>query len=83
MKNGNGQDNVEVTNNDLARMIAEGFSGVDEQFKEVRMEFTTEIGGVKDRLKNVEAKLDKALYTEYVSLETRVRRVEKKVGINP
>lgn len=64
-------------------MIAEGFSGVDKQFVEVRTEFTTEIGGVKDRLKSVEAKLDKALYTEYVSLETRVRRIENHVGINP
>lgn len=79
MKNGNGQDNVGVTNNELARMIAEGFSGVDLRFNEVDKRFD----GVDTRLNSVETKLDRALYTEMVSLESRVRVIEKKVGINP
>lgn len=38
---------------------------------------------IDERLQTVETKLDRALYTEVVHLETRLRRVEEKVGIKP
>ncbi len=36
---------------------------------------------IDERLQIVEAKLDRALYTEYIHLETRVKRLEEKAGI--
>jgi len=37
--------------------------------------------GINERLDVVETKLDKALYTEVVHLEARIKRLEEKVGI--
>ena len=36
---------------------------------------------INERLDVVETKLDKALYTEVVHLEARIKRLEEKVGI--
>lgn len=41
----------------------------------------TKIDKIDERLQIVEAKLDRALYTEYIRLEARVKRLEEKVGI--
>lgn len=62
----------QVTNEELARMIARGFShtATKEQFEEIDA-----------RLRTVENKLDKALYTEINRLEARVKKLEEKVGI--
>ena len=38
---------------------------------------------LKTDIHRVEAKVDKALYSEYVNLETRVKRVEHKLGLKP
>lgn len=46
-----------------------------------------DIESVKDELKTdisrVEAKVDKALHTEYVNLEVRVKRIERKLELKP
>lgn len=38
---------------------------------------------IDGRLEIVESKLDRALYTEVVHLEARLKRVEQKLGIKP
>lgn len=38
---------------------------------------------VYDRLQTVETKLDRALYTDNVHLERRIKRLEEHVGIKP
>ena len=80
-----------ITLDDLGRMVAEGFHGVGKELKEIRGEMggmndrlngmNDQLDGANVRLKSVETKLDKALYTEYVSLESRVTRLEDTVGI--
>lgn len=72
-------------------MIASGFSGVDSRFDDVDKRFgdmggeiqglRTEVGEVKSDVKSLTIKVERALYTEYVHLEGRVSRLEKKVGV--
>ena len=65
-------DGVAHTVNDLARMTAEGFAQTASK---------TNLHAVEGRLTIVEAKLDRALYSEYANLEHRVTRLEKKTGV--
>ena len=83
----------QVTNEELARMIAEGFNGVSEEFTKMATKaqfeeidrkveaIDTRIEAIDTRLRTVETKLDKALYTEINRLEARLKKVEEKVGI--
>ncbi|MFH1171233.1 MAG: hypothetical protein V1778_01680 [bacterium] len=73
------QDQPEVTNEDLARMIAEGFAqtATKSELHAVEGRLTR----VEMRLTTVEEKVDRALYSEYTHLERRVTRLEKKTGI--
>ena len=43
----------------------------------------TKIDKIDERLQIVETKLDRALYSEYVHLETRVKKLEQHTGIKP
>ena len=80
----------ETSNNELARMIAEGFSATatKNDLKNVKDELKNDLKDVKDtvetiadRLRTVEAKLDRALYREIDRLEIRVKKLEQKVRI--
>lgn len=82
---------------ELARMIAEGFNGVTDEFKGIRATMATKeqfeeinqkveeiddrLEKIDIRLRTVETKLDKALYTEINRIEARLKKVEEKVGI--
>lgn len=80
----------DVTNEELARMIAEGFAntatkqdvkGIDDRLTGVE----GRIGGVEERLTIVEKKLDKALYREFEridKLEKDMKVVKQKLGIS-
>jgi hypothetical protein len=41
----------------------------------------SDLNGVKGDLTRIESKLDRALYTELIHLEARVKRLETKTGI--
>lgn len=62
-----------------ARMIKTGFdnTATRQDVEHIR----DDIAKIDERLQIVEAKLDRALYTEYVHLEARVKRLEEKAGI--
>lgn len=64
-----------------ARIINSGFeqTATKQDFKVLNKRFDK----VEDRLQVVEIKLDRALYTETVHLEARIKRLEEKVGIKP
>lgn len=65
-------------------MIAEGFRQVDSRFNKVdgRLDGVEgRLEKVETRLTTVEMKLDRALYSEYMHLERRVTRLEKKTGL--
>lgn len=82
-----------VTLDDLAVMIKNGFDNtatkqavealggslntLDKKVDKLEKK----VDKIDERLQTVETKLDRALYTELVFLETRLRRVEEKVGI--
>ncbi|MDP4001274.1 MAG: hypothetical protein Q8P83_03465 [bacterium] len=74
----------EVTNEELARMIAGGFNNVETRLGGVETRLTGvegEMLKVHERLGAVESKLDRALFKEIDSLETRVKRLEAKAGL--
>jgi len=68
-----------TTIDDLAVMIKNGFDNTANK-KDVE-EIRTDIAKIDDRLRVVETKLDRALYTELTHLEARVTRLEQKTGI--
>jgi hypothetical protein len=88
---------TEVTNDQLARMIATGFAetATKQDLLAVEKRLDGRIDGVENRLGGievhlekvegrltvVESKLDRALYAELTHIEARLRRVEHKVGI--
>ena len=84
------QDNIEVTNEDLARMIKNGFDHVDERFEQIDKSFETLPKKVADIGHKVN-QIDKRLYSLediYVTkkkkqekLKKRVSFVESKLGI--
>lgn len=66
-----------TTIDDLAVMVAKGF-------EETRGDIANLDGKVEkidERMRVVEKKLDRALYTELTHLEARVARLEQKTGI--
>jgi len=68
-----------ATIDDLAVMIKNGFDNTASK-KDVE-EIRNDIAQIDDRLRTVETKLDRALYTELTHLEARVTRLEQKTGI--
>ncbi|MBI4053975.1 MAG: hypothetical protein HY397_01440 [Candidatus Doudnabacteria bacterium] len=69
-----------------AIMIKAGFdyTATKEDLKGVEGRLTgveSSLEKIDERLQTVEAKLDRALYTEYIHLEARVKRLEEKAGI--
>lgn len=60
-------------------LLDEKFDAIDGRFSDMDGRFDT----LEERLGIVETKLDRALYTELVYIETRLRKVEEKVGIKP
>ena len=70
-----------TTLDDLAVMIKNGFdnTATKKDIEDVRFD----IAKIDDRLKVVETKLDKALYTEISKLETRVKKIEEHLGMKP
>ena len=84
----NEKGNKPVTLDDLAVMIKDGFdnTATKNDVEVLSSRFDTleqKVDKVDERLQTVETKLDRALYTEVVHLERRLRRVEEKVGIKP
>ena len=61
----------------LAKMIADGF----EQTADNMAQLNEKIDVIDGRLVVVETKLDKALYHDISLLESRVKRLEQKIGI--
>lgn len=69
----------ETTLDDLALMIGEGFANTPTKLDHDIL--SAKVDRIDERLRHVETKVDRALYTELTHLEARMRRVEKKVGI--
>lgn len=70
-------NNKEITNDELAQMVAKGFDGVDERFNEVEKKMAT-----KDDLKKLEGKVDKGfkeVKEDIEELTLEVREVNKKL----
>ncbi|MFZ5391049.1 MAG: hypothetical protein ACOZAJ_02115 [Patescibacteria group bacterium] len=61
----------EVSNNELARMIAQGFSGVDDRFNQVDERFRQ----VDDRFDKIESRLDD------MATKHDLARLERKVDV--
>ena len=64
---------------EIAQVVAKGFESTATKDDMERIEDKVE--AMDARLQVIEAKLDRALYTEYINLETRVKRLEQKAGI--
>lgn len=65
----------------MGQMINSAFQGQKEHLDERFDGVNERLDKVEERLAVVETKLDRALYTEVVHLETRIKRLEEKVGI--
>ncbi len=84
------QANKKPTNttlDDLAVMIKNGFdnTATKQDFEVLNQKIDKvdkKVDKIDERVQVVETKLDRALYTELTHLETRVKRLEQKVGIN-
>lgn len=76
---------------DIEKVIDRGFEKqavlINSAFQEQKDHFDRLIADLQEDLKGditrIETKLDRALYTELVHLEARVKRVEQKLGIKP
>ncbi|OHA65742.1 MAG: hypothetical protein A3C04_02395 [Candidatus Wildermuthbacteria bacterium RIFCSPHIGHO2_02_FULL_45_25] len=64
----------EVTNEGLARMIAEGFHGVDEKFMQMREEMDTRFNIVDECFDGIDGRLDRI---EGILIGDHQRRIEK------
>ncbi|MFA4819204.1 MAG: hypothetical protein WC621_05175 [Patescibacteria group bacterium] len=78
--------NKEVTNEELARMIAEGFAGTATKqdltvVKDDLAVVKTDVAEIKNRLEAVENKLDRALYKELDVHERWIKQLANKAGI--
>ena len=69
----------EVTNEELARMIAKGFAGVDKRFEQVAAK--TDVEDISRRLGIVDRKLDNVLYKELDVHERWIQQLAEKVGV--
>lgn len=80
--------NKNITLNDLAHKLETGFDqmgvmvarGFERTYSDMD-DLGKKIDNLDDRIKVVETKLDRALYTELTHIEARLRKVEEKVGI--
>ena len=86
------QKSSNTTLDDLAVMIKNGFdntatkkdlAAVEQSLRKDITKLEGKVDKIDERLQIVETKLDRALYTEYVHLETRVKRLEEKIGLKP
>lgn len=78
--------NKEVTNEELARMIAEGFANTATKqelaiVKDDLAVVKTDVAEIKNSLETVESKLDRALYKELDVHERWIKQLADKVGI--
>lgn len=75
----------DMSNEQLARVIAKGFEGVDDRFDEVDNRFdgiSTELTGIKQDLENLELRMGHLAYAfDVKDLKKRMAVVERKVGI--
>ena len=70
------ETSLEVAFDKQAVLINNAFQAHSDHFDE-------QIDGVKTDIQWVETKVDKALHTEYVNLEVRVKRIERKLELKP
>ena len=77
----------QVTNEDLAVMIKNGFDAASADLStgltSVKSELKGDIERLETNIQRIESKVDRALHVEYVNLEVRVKRIEQKIGLNP
>ncbi len=77
------QTGLEAAFDKQAILINQAFQGhtehMDERFEKVDQRFDK----IEDHIERIETKVDKALHTEYINLEVRVKRIEQKVGLKP
>ena len=78
-------DSIAKSIDDLARITANGFANTatKQDLAMVEQSLKSDITKIDECLRVVESKLDRALYTELVHLESRLRKVEEKIGIKP
>lgn len=76
----------EITTEDLAQMIAKGFTetasqkSVDALERDVNV-LKQDVASIDKRLTRVEAKLDRALYKEMARLEDLIRQLARKTKV--
>ena len=74
-----------VTQTDLKAAFETAFDKqavlINNAFQTHSDHFDEQINAVRTDIQRVETKVDKALHTEYVNLEVRVKRLEQKIGI--
>ena len=73
----------EVTNKDILEAIGVFSNKVEGRLASIEENMTTkqDIDSLEQQLSVIQAKLDRALYTEVVAMEARITRLEQKVGI--
>ena len=73
----------DITNEQLARIIAKGFEGVDKRFDLVitKDDLNQELTGIKQDLENIELRMGHLAYAfDVKDLKKRVAILERKVG---
>lgn len=65
----------------MAGMVARGFERTYEDIGKTKQSVEGKIDQLDERLRVIETKLDRALYTEITHIEARLRRVEHKIGL--
>jgi hypothetical protein len=65
-----------------AILIKDAFQS-EREYADLRLDkkLKEELSPIKDQLNRIEGKVDRALHRDYVNLEGRVTRIEKKVGL--
>ncbi len=73
----------EVTNKDILEAIGVFSNKVEGRLASIEENMATkqDIDSLEQQLSVIQAKLDRALYTEVVAMEARITRLEQKVGI--
>ncbi len=71
-----------ITLDDLAGMVANGFEGVGKELSEVETGLRKDIYQLKEGQEQIKLRLDNVAYRfELVELQRRVKLLEKKVGV--
>jgi hypothetical protein len=77
----------QVTNEELATMIKNGFEDQHGHFTQEVNKVSGRIDllqqELKDDIHRLEFKIDRTLHAEYSNLEVRVKRIENKIGLKP